>query len=497
MKTAVLLLAAVMVACGGDDDGGGGLGGDASVGGGSGCAPPCARAAFNMVGPDGNDVFLVDMSGEEPGEPVRVTRESVTSALPTGPKLLWAPSSLALAFDAEGGIYYVDLSGPVPGVPTSIVPEGLTAGWKFAWSADSRWIAFESEDAEGRRPVWAVDVSGGSPADPVALGEGGLVVGPRGLVPWHPSVSGLFMYGVTWVDLSGETPTMMPLDLTDDAPELAWSPTGDDLAVVYYDGSNHMGVVEFDGTTFGAMRDLEGTLPPQPTSYVWSPAGSKLAYRAEDVARIADLSQDPPVTFPVGDLEATSVVGWVGDDRIAVAAAGDVFTAEVRPSSTRPPRSATMGLGASDHALSPDHGALVFGATVGDLDHVPHVVELDGESAPRQLAQTTSDYILFSPSSTKALFRVTNDSMAEWMMAERATVGPAVSTGIVLPVSSSFLVWSPEEDRLLWRKDVFDDAGELYYTDLRGDVSGPPMRIEPEGPDDRNVGGVAWAPSPP
>ena len=115
-----------------------------------------------MVGPEGNDVFLVDLSGAEPGTPVRVTPESVMSSQLTGPTLVWAPSALALAFDADGGISYVDLSGPVPGVPRSIVPDGLVAGHKFAWSADSRWIVFESVDAEGRRPSWAVDVSGGS-----------------------------------------------------------------------------------------------------------------------------------------------------------------------------------------------------------------------------------------------------------------------------------------------------------------------------------------------
>lgn len=490
MKTAMFWLAAVMVACGGDDDdGGGGPGGDASVGGGNGCAPPCARAAFNMVGPEGNDVFLVDLSGEEPGVPVRVTTESVMSAQLTGPTLVWAPSSLALAFDADGGIFYVDLSGAVPGVPRPIVPEGFGAGWKFAWSADSRWIVFESEDAEGRRPTWAVDVNGGSPEEAIELGERGLLSGPFGRVPAHPSVSGVFLYGVTWVDLSRETPTMVPLEWQDEGPEVSWSPTGEHLAV--YDGT--LAVVAFDGIGFGPMREVGNPPSIYNDRYRWSPDGTRIAFRTDGTPRIADLSQDPPDTFPVGNMNTRGIVGWLGDDRIAIDGGLDVFTVDVGQSSAGTPESATMSLGSNDHALSRDAGALAFLTVVGDVDGVPHVVELDGESSPRQLAETRSTHAEFSPSSTRVLFGVYEDSMTEWMIAERSGDGPAVSTGIT--ASRGIFVWSPEDDRVLWRKDVLDRVGELYYSDLRGEAPGPSIRISPAG-DDRNVGEFAWAPPP-
>ena len=486
------LVMLVVVGCGGDDGGRDGAGGDGSVGdgGGAGCAPPCARAAFNMVGPEGNDVFLVDLSGVEPAAPVRVTTESVMSAQLTGPRLVWAPSALALAFDADGGIFYVDLSGPVPGVPRAIVPEGFGAGWRFAWTADSRWIVFESEDAEGRRPTWAVDVSGGSPAEAIELGERGLLSGPFGQVPAHPSVSGVFLYGVTWVDLSGETPTMVQVDLPDDGPEVSWSPTGEHLAV--YDGT--LGVVAFDGTDFGPLRELGSVPSIYNDRYRWSPDGTRIAYRTDGRPRIADLSEDPLDTFPVGNMNTRGIVGWLDDDRIALDGGLDVLTVEVQQSSAGTPESATMGLGANDWALSRDGGALAFLTIVGEEDGVPHVVELDGESAPRHLAETGSTHAEFSPSSTRVLFGLYEDSMTAWMITERSGDGPAVSTGIVIPTSRGIYVWSPDDDRVLWRKDVLDRVGELYYTDLRGETPGPAIRIAPAG-DDRNVGEFAWAPA--
>lgn len=122
-------------------------------------------------------LWVVDVSGPAPGTPreIRLNAGIV-------PYFGWAPDSSHIAFLRRRNLatYLADTSTAVPGAPASVGSAiGLTGYPGFSWSPNSARLALRGRIGDDPYQVWLVDP--GAPADPVLVsapaGEGGEVIG--------------------------------------------------------------------------------------------------------------------------------------------------------------------------------------------------------------------------------------------------------------------------------------------------------------------------------
>lgn len=129
------------------------------------------------------DVYVVDMSGPLPSDPILVSLPGMVSGVEYSLEFGASASWLYFRrFDAVGDQdwFRVDVSGAIPGPPQSIVGDSVSVLLETLASSDGDWLAFTGLSAEHDAFVlMLVDGTGDEPGEPVLLSD------PRdGSVDW-------------------------------------------------------------------------------------------------------------------------------------------------------------------------------------------------------------------------------------------------------------------------------------------------------------------------
>ncbi len=230
---------------------------------------------------DRSDLHVVDMTGDEPGEPHRINGdlgvpwEGTNDA--AGAFYGWAPDSTRVTFLSprptqldQNELLVVDVSGDVPGAPQRVGPNSHISAW-FAWSPDSSRVALLRGNA-----LYVVDMTGVVPGTPVRVGgpAGGLVVSAR--FRWSPDSTRLALRGHVGADGADEiwmTAAAAPVDVAVISAPLAagdqvwgerieWS--FDSQRLLYHatkDGALHIFLVDFSSGTPGPAASITEAVP--------------------------------------------------------------------------------------------------------------------------------------------------------------------------------------------------------------------------------------------
>lgn len=204
-----------------------------------------ARSFDINTNPHIESLWFVDLSGDMPGAPVRV--DDLAGTTDRISRYLVAPDRHALVYwsmGAEGGmnhrIVWVDLSTGTPQAPVEIYATSdetaLLQSW--AWSSDSRWVAYRAGPDFSDQGVHLVDASGQNPGLPIDLSEG-LVEG-GGVLHWifdHDATALYFIGQVEQIE-----PRLFRVDISGDTPgtrEPFGGPGGrpDDELILSHDGT--------------------------------------------------------------------------------------------------------------------------------------------------------------------------------------------------------------------------------------------------------------------
>jgi TolB protein len=391
-----------------------------------------ARDRLAVIGRDRN-LYTVDPST---GEATALTGDAAVS--PTGPSVIygsptWAPQTGQLAFTrtriSADGVQQVDLlvSSGQPGSSEAVFSDSTRTPFYMYWSPDGEVLSFLASAADGSLGIYvsragasALLLDQGQPYYWVWSPDGGtLLAHVGGAAADNPRNARLSLF--QGQPLEGrlldippgdfQAPDVAPdgrhmlvatrggdgavsLDMLDvggggvsrlaplDGPVgFGWSPAGDSIAFVTLAGTSQ--------ETFGSLGWVDMTNPARPrpipgvashvAGFFWSPSGDKLAYLVPDVVtpgdqqQVANRSQSGQLVLNMFVAAANSRTA----EKVASFAPTEDFLA-VMPFFDQYERSMTI--------WSPDGSQLVF--TAADANGPPgvYVVDADGQSAPRRVA---------------------------------------------------------------------------------------------------------------
>lgn len=325
---------------------------------------PDSNRLFYVADQEIDNVFYIYVSTLTAGAfPVatRVNQDlpAASDVDPAGAAFTGDSARILYTADATVGVeelWMVDLSGATPGAPVSLAAPIQAAGdvvpAQTDVSPDGVWVSFVADRVtEGANELWLVDVSGPTPSAPVRISDA--LVSGRGVLfaSWSPDstrllyladrdideVDELFMVGVggvapvTPVKVNPSLPANR-LVVNNDSNGFLWSPDGSRVA--YRADPN----VDGDYELFVAPVDETGPGPavlvsvPNPVDLVsnmfFSPDSQRIAWRGPTtvVGRVelymADISgpvPGPPVPLAIPSIAAGAVSTaffWFGNDRI-------------------------------------------------------------------------------------------------------------------------------------------------------------------------------------
>jgi WD40 repeat protein len=172
-----------------------------------------------------------------------------------------------------------------------VLLEGLDSVYSARWSADGRWLAYETDATDGvRRDLW---VAGGSQAPHVvATGGAALDADPGGYLDWKWSPTGAKLATIDGdarlrtIDVAtGETKDLgaVVADLLPSASALAWpwawSPDGTRLVFSSLPSASDGSLYSVDAQS--GERSLLARLPGSIERIRWSPDGARIAVQTQ------------------------------------------------------------------------------------------------------------------------------------------------------------------------------------------------------------------------
>ena len=245
---------------------------------------------------DGIYVMRSDGSG------VRAIRRGGVASGAIG--LAWSPDGRRIAFTDMRQIWVMDADGTHL-VCVDRVDDGRTAVGPPAWSPDGRWIAFSASSHEAstdtwKRDVWVVRSDGGKVRRlveaPQRLGVLDVAWSPTGnrlavtLDPWFPN---LYVMNTDGTHLRVLTPGFT-------ATSPAWSPHGGKIGISHVlpnTSGSEWGIWLVDVRTGSRQRLLRGS--SEPAKYpTWSPDGRMIAFVRGDGDWARILNSPPPASSP-------------------------------------------------------------------------------------------------------------------------------------------------------------------------------------------------------
>lgn len=187
-------------------------------------SPDGRWVAFVAQGPRAG-IYRLPLDAKTPGDPVFWT---------AGSNAVWLPDGRGIVFSRENRLWRISLDATVATALTSAI-KGLRAP---VVSPDGRHIAFYSS-ASGHQDIWIVPAAGGEPRQ--LTRESMSVDDTRFQPAWSPDsrqiayVSNKADYWAddVWVvDAEGGSPRQLSKGVTNIAPSVLWSPSGDRIAVL-------------------------------------------------------------------------------------------------------------------------------------------------------------------------------------------------------------------------------------------------------------------------
>jgi Tol biopolymer transport system component len=346
------------------------------------------------------ELYAIDFSGDAPGAPQKLNPELVGGG-DVSAFFEWSPDATRLAYLADQDtnevqeLYVVDFSAGAPQPArkvNSALPDGGSVKIGFAWSSDSRWLAYTAEDAiSAPEELFAVEFAGGTPGAPIELSPalpaaGRVHPGPL----WAPDASKLAyvaeqeaagvreLYVVDFTAAPGAPVKVNGALATGGNVELDVRWNQDASKLLYradqeVTGRTELYLADFDGGSLAGVDKVSGEITSggKVQAFRWAPAGDRFAYVADPAERfrnelfLVTLAGDAPQA-PVNVSDTTGSVdvnpAWSPDSRkIAyfVSAAG-----------TRVAEAFVADLGGAQPALRNVHGALPAGWEVARFDPV-------------------------------------------------------------------------------------------------------------------------------
>ncbi len=436
-----------------------------------------------------DEVFMVDISGQMPGMPVRVSGNLVSGGVATG--LRWSPDSTRIAYVAEQDtdgvieLYVVDVSGGAPGPSQKVngpliaagdvilssvqwsptgdrlgyladaavdgqdelfvatvsttgvpgtaqrvngaLPTGTDVNARWLWTPNGARVIYEAPQTGTATEVFLVDVSGAMPSAPVRL-NGTLVTGGAvGTVSTDVAVS----FDGSWVSYVADQDT-------------------DNVEEVY--------VVNIAGATPGTPLKVSGVMPSfgDNINLKWSPTANRLVYCADQQ------------TSGVYEIFLVSITGGTPSAPL-----------KIHPTF---PSFGRVAAGSDEILWSPDGNWVAYRAdTAVDNAFEVEAVNVSGAmpgapidaTLPRVTGLTT-DGFLWSPDSTAIAARGegTNDNLDQLFVTK--VVGPNAGTVVTVtqvPGSGgqvSSMVWAGDSRHMLLEADLsVDGVFEPYLVDTQ------------------------------
>ncbi|MDP9185588.1 MAG: SMP-30/gluconolactonase/LRE family protein, partial [Actinomycetota bacterium] len=162
-----------------------------------------------------------------------------------------------------------------------VIAENLDVVYSAAWSADGRWIAYETSATEGRAGLWVVSASQES-RQVATGGVPGLMAGYGLDWMWSPSGAELAtLDGATLHTIDPVTGEMTDFGTIDDAPSLgfsisawSWSPDGRITFVATREG---IASVDVRSGERSLLARLPGENLDAINEIAWSPDGARVA----------------------------------------------------------------------------------------------------------------------------------------------------------------------------------------------------------------------------
>ncbi|MDC0668220.1 hypothetical protein [Nannocystis radixulma] len=468
-----------------------------------------ARVVYSTLKPQGGprELFFVDCTGDTPGPATRIHEPlaegwGVVNSVRVSTGARWMHYTLGHATEGQQ-VWLVDMSGPVPGAPVQVdmPPELLAEFGPGEFSHDEAKLAMLLAQPGGGRQLFLCTIAPDGGCTPEAWG-----------VPLQPGATQGFTHhfspddtriaylgdpdgdGVLQLFLAGTAPgdAGSAVVVSGDAPlddvfDKVWfSKDGGTLYFAFGPDPNLPGV---------RAVDITSDPPGSPQTVV--PVGGRHASRSDDSAVLwgkdGELSfislagTKPGPTLPlhtVPGFVAGDQFAWSTDGRFALylAAAEDhpnsweLFAADVSGPTPGEPFKASAPIAASGFvlraAVGPDPSYAVYavapelGASdelwMVPLDPPDAPVELSGPLPPMSMLPGT---IVFSGDGSRILYTVSQGMGAlDLFLVDKANPGAAVQVNAPLP-----------SDEDVWSAEFTQDGQRVVYT-VRG---GPPQM--PEG----------------
>jgi len=349
-------------------------------------------------------------SAQGPSKP-RFTKIQLTTKLYAQAAL--SSNGQSLAFTDDGSIWVVPVHGKVEpniaGVPVKLT-EPMGARMDLTWSADRKWIAFNTLDRTDGSPdgsdldgIYVIPAAGGDPRKvPVPKSRGGqpylyrLSLSPDGsrmaYCAWESSPSaGREVPHLFTVPIGGG----QPMQVTEQpACEPAFSPDGTRIAYITEESTDCVGnrhqTIRYHGHVVvkavdGGEPVLVSDLPGRPKGPVWSPDGGMIAYLQDTEddnvtrdLRIVAISENgnplgDPTRIELPFRTITPLIGWTVDNRIGILARDKkqeaIYT--VSPNGGKAAQVSPACGVASHPRWSPDGKQIYFRGSTGNIAFVP------------------------------------------------------------------------------------------------------------------------------
>lgn len=434
-----------------------------------------------------DEVFMVDISGQAPGMPVRVNGTLVAGGVATG--LRWSPDSTRIAYVAEQDtdgvieLYVVDVSGGAPGPSQKVNGPLIAAGdvilSSVQWSPAGDRIGYLADAAvDGQDELFVATVS--------ATGVPGTAHRVNGALPSGTDVNARWLWtpnGTRVVYEAPQTGTVTEVFLVDVSGAMPGAPmrvngtlvaggavgtVATDVAVSF-DGSwvsyvadqdtdnvEEVYVVNISGATPGVPNKVSGVMPSfgDNINLKWSPTANRLVYCADQQ------------TSGVYEIFLVNISGGVASAPL-----------KIHPTF---PSFGRVAAGADEILWSPDGNWVAYRAdTAVDNAFEVEAVNVSGAmpgapidaTLPRVTGLTT-DGFLWSPDSTAIAARGegTNDNLDQLFVTK--VVGPNAGTVVTVthvPVTGgqiSSMVWAGDSRHMLLEADLaVNGRFEPYFVD--------------------------------